>query len=303
MDLGTTENLPVSVTIPGYRLKRQIGSDAIGLWFAAEQQALGRQVILKVLRPQYEHHEGAKREFLAEMDRLAPLDHPCLPHVLDTFRDKTPALVVECSGSETLAERLDAKKPLGEALSYACARDVASALRYLAGQGLAHKNVSPSMIILSEGGRCRILTFRNVVAPAELAALKGKLAQDAAYVAPEQVGGEAPVGPTTPVYQVAALLYHMLAGRPAHGGAAPAEVAIAHLREEFPSLRRLQPFLHKGVYGLVAACTQKDPEARPDLEELEEALELLCQGKDPGIEAPKSTDQGIQLRPRRRRRR
>ena len=74
-DLGTVSNLPVKVEIPGYRLRAQVGEDAIGLWFDAEQRGLGRNVTVKILRPRYDQVEAARKQFLAEMDRLAPLDH------------------------------------------------------------------------------------------------------------------------------------------------------------------------------------------------------------------------------------
>ena len=41
-EFGTTSNLPVDIEIPGYRLRRQIGSDPLGLWFDAEQESLNR---------------------------------------------------------------------------------------------------------------------------------------------------------------------------------------------------------------------------------------------------------------------
>ena len=43
-DFGTASNLPVHITVPGFRLRAQVGSDVIGLWFDAEQESLGRKV-------------------------------------------------------------------------------------------------------------------------------------------------------------------------------------------------------------------------------------------------------------------
>ena len=101
-DIGTASSLPVHVEIPGYRLRYASDTDAIGIWFSAEQEKLGRKVTLKVLNPKYESHPQARREFLAEMDRMAPLDHPNLPHVLDMVREGTLVLVVERIGSMAL---------------------------------------------------------------------------------------------------------------------------------------------------------------------------------------------------------
>jgi len=308
-DFTTSGNLPTHIEVPGYRLRRQVGSDGIGLWFDAEQESLGRKLTLKVLKPEYEQHEGARREFLAEMDRLSPLDHAGLTRVIDTIRDGLLVLVTERMGTNTLEALLEPRKPLGEAVSLACVRDVARALRYLEGEGLAHRNVSPRLISQRQSGDWRLATFRNVVTTGELASFQGKLFQDADYVAPEQVAGPHAVGPNTPTYQIAALLYHMLAGRPAHGPGVPKEVAMAHFKKGFPSLKSAQPFLKPAaIYPFVAACTQRDPSKRPGLERVIDALQTLQDGGDPGItpdaEAPRSGSKSITApRPRRRRRR
>lgn len=295
--LSTTGDLPVAVHLPGYRLRRQVGEDSLGLWFDAEQQSLERKVTLKVLRPKYEMHERAREEFLAEMDRLAPLAHPNVLRVLDSVREGTLALVTERFAPPTLEDLLEGRKPLEKARALVTARGVARALAYLQGKGLAHKNLTPRLVQILDDGEPRLATFRNVLPASEQAALKGRLAQDANYVAPEQVGGDDPVGPRTPVYQLGSLLFHMLAGKPPHSGATPADVARAHFRAEFPSLRRLQPFLQPvSLYDLVAACTRREPSARPALEEVVGALEELT---------PKTPIGGVTDTPvlRRRRRR
>lgn len=303
MDLGTTENLPVNVEIAGYRLRFPMGSDATGVWLDAEQINLGRRVLVKVLRPDLVHHEGARKEFLQEMDRLAPLDHPNIPHVLDTVREATLVLVLEGGPETTVAALLEARRGIGEARALHYARCVARALLYLQGKGLAHKNVTPSFLHVLDEERLRLITFRNVVPWAEFASAKGKISQDPRYVAPEQVGGEDPIGPRTPVYQVGALLYHLLTGRPPFEAGSPVETAKAHLNEEFPSLKKLLPFPKKGLVPFVNACTLQNPEERPDLAAVCAGLDRLLAGEDPGI-APAGNDTGeIVLRPKRRRRR
>jgi serine/threonine-protein kinase len=298
---GTASTLPFSVQVPGYRLRRQAGTDAIGLWFDAEQESLGRKVTIKVLKPQYEAHEGARKDFLAEMDRLSQLDHPNLPHVLDSARDKILVLVIERIGTRTVDELLVPGKPVGEATALKVARGVARALAHLVEHGLAHKNVTPRLVTLRDGNEPRLVTFRNVVTLEELGGLRGKITQDPLYVAPEQLGGEEPIGAAAHSYHVAAMLYHMLAGRPAHDGE-PQEVARAHFKEPFPSLKRIQPFLTAGIYDFLAACTARSPAERLPLPEAVEALEALCDKKDPGLGA-KPEGKGPPEAPKARRRR
>ncbi|MHC4137120.1 MAG: serine/threonine protein kinase [Planctomycetota bacterium] len=302
-DIGTASTLPVNVQIPGYRLRRQAGSDSIGLWFDVEQESLGRKVTLKILKPQYEQHQGARRQFLAEMDRLAALDHPNIPRVLDTMRKDLLVLVVERVGAKTLETLLRPGKSLGMGPSLQHAVGLARALDYLTDRGLGHKNVCPSLIVLRDQGGCRLVTFRNVVTLEQLAALKGRLAQAATYVAPEQLAGDDPIGPAAHSYHIGALVFHMIAGRPPHGPGDMREVARAHLTEDFPSLKRFVPFQDRGIYDFVAACTQRSPEARPDLQTVVEALEKLIEGKDPELEGfGKKTVVAPRSRRRRRRR-
>jgi serine/threonine-protein kinase len=298
-DFGTASTLPFSVAVPGYRLRREAGSDALGIWFDAEQESLKRKVTIKVLKAQYEAHEGARREFLAEMDRLAPLDHPNLPQTLDSHREGTLFLVVERVGPQTVENLLQPGRPLGDA-AFGLARGVARALAYLAERGFAHRNVTPRLIALKENGEPRLITFRNVVAFDEFGGLRGRLTQDPRYVAPEQLGGTEPIGPAAHSYHVGALLFHLLAARAAHEGE-PKEVARAHFTQPFPSLKRFQPFLAAGAYDLISACTAKTPSERLPLPRVVEALEALADRKDPGLSGePKGP---AAPRPRRRRRR
>jgi len=300
-DIGTASSLPVHVEIPGYRLRHLSDSDSIGFLFSAEQTSLGRKVTLKILKPKYEDHPRAREEFLAEMDRLAGLDHPNLPRVLDMHREGLLVLVTERVGVHPLQAALEDGKPLAEGRAVSLALGVARALRYLASEGFAHKNVSPRTVITRPDG-CRLLTFRNVIPLSEQAALKGRLVQDPRYVAPEQLAGPHAVGPNTPCYVVAGLLFHMLTANPPHEGASAKETAVAHLKQPFPSPRRYQPFLAKAYQDVIAACTQLDPDARPSLDELVEALEALADGRDPGLAPPKPSGP-VAPKPRRRRRR
>jgi serine/threonine protein kinase len=178
----------------------------------------------------------------------------------------------------------------------------ARALDYLTDRDLAHKNVTPGLIALRDQGGCRLVTFRNVLTLEQLAALRGRLAQDAAYVAPEQLAGDDPIGPNTHSYHVGAIVFHMIAGRPPHGPGDIREVARAHLTEDFPSLKRYVPFQDRGIYDFVAACTHRSPEARPDLQTVVEALEKLLEGKDPDL-GGFGAKRIVAPKPRRRRRR
>jgi serine/threonine-protein kinase len=236
------------------------------------------------------------------MDRLGLLDHANLPHVLDSVREGTLVLVIERLPVRTADELLVPGKPAGEVTSLKLVRSVTRALAHLVEKGLAHKNVTPKLIALRDDGEPRLVTFRNVVTLEELGGLRGRIAQDAYYVAPEQLGGDAPIGAPAHAYHAGALLYHLLAGRPPHEGT-PQEVARSHFKEPFPSLKRIQPFLTAGIYDLIGACTARAPADRPPLPRVVEALDALVEKKDPGLSQPEQKGAVEAPRPRRRRRR
>ena len=149
-----------------------------------------------------------------ELARVAErrLDHRPFP--LTQHRSERLVLITERCCLWTVASLLEARKPLGEKPSLTYALCVARAIHHIASKGLAHRNLNPRLLSLGEYEGCRLATFSNVITADEYAGLKGKLHQDADYVAPEQVGGHEPVGARTPCYQIGALLFHMLAGSP-----------------------------------------------------------------------------------------
>lgn len=290
---GTASSIPLSYTLPGYRFRRLIGEDSIGLWFDAEQESLARYVTIRVLRPKFEGNATARRSFVDEMNRLVKLASPHVTRVLFTVRADTLAVVTERVDGRTLARLLGPGRPLGEPTSLRCAAGAARGLLHLQEHGLAFKNVTPRLVQTSGGTMCRLVPFRNLVAMEGFALMRGKLAQDPQYVAPEQLVGRHPIGPKTPVYQVGALLWHMLTGQAPFPGTRPAEIAKAHVTSPFPSLKRLQPFLSPGVYDLVDRCTARNPATRPVLADLVGQLDGAA-AQRPATAAPK-------LRRRRRR--
>jgi len=296
LGFGTSDELPISLRIPGYRLRRHVGTDAIGLWFDCVQESLGRKLTLKTLKPELEEKPAAHREFLAEMDRLADLEHRNLLRVIDTKREPPLALITERIGARTVKTLLDEGKQIPRETALRYLIDAARGLAYLHEHGFTHKNLSGSMLAINDSDVCRIVTFRNIVSMEELAALRGKLMQDARYVAPEQLGGESPIGSTTTTYQLAAILYHMLAGRPPHDEGSAKETALAHFRQPFPALKSKVPFLPPGIYALVADCTARDPDERPDVGSMADRMEAILEGKD-------TSAKGTAPRARRRRRR
>jgi serine/threonine protein kinase len=279
MRLATT-HIPPPQRIPGHRLGQRVGSDSLGVWYDAHQERLDRRVTAKLLRPEISHVTWARRGFLAEIERLAPLSHPNLTCVLDARHEGELALVVEWIGATSLARELEAGR-LGRAAALRRGRDVSHALAYLARDGLACRNLSPPVVRILPDGKCRLVALGNIVPFERLEHSPDRLAQDRAYAPPEQLDGTAPLGPRAASYMIAALLLHLLTGRTANA----AGIAPGRLRAE--AAGGWSP-----LATLLLACMQREPGLRPPPAEVAGRLdELLAHASRP---APRA-------RPKRRR--
>jgi serine/threonine protein kinase len=211
-------------------------------------------VAIKVLRTD----AADAHRFGIESRLLARLDHPNLVRLLDAGHDgRDPYLVMDLVEGPTLADRLE-HGPLGAAEAWRIGRDIAEALAYVHGQGVIHRDVKPSNILLAHDGRALLADFgvarltdgaRVTSAPATIGT--------AAFMAPEQIGG-AGVTPAADVYALGLVLLEALTGRPAFTGTQQ-ELLVARMTRE----PQIPLDLPAPWPVLLRAMTRRNPGARP----------------------------------------
>jgi hypothetical protein len=248
-----------------YRLLRPLGTGGSAHVWAARDQALGREVALKVLSGS-SAQGGRERERLRREARLlALLDHPRITTVYDYVEtvepDDThhPVLVTELLAGVTLDARLkQGPLPVENALEV-CA-DVADALAAAHVAGIVHRDVKPGNVMLTSDG-AKLLDF-GISRRAVDADLTGPvLIGTPACMAPEQWRGQSS-RPASDVYALGCLLYWCLSGHAPYAERELPALGLAHLMADPPELPA-------GVGGgtaiaeLYSACTRKDPDRRP----------------------------------------
>lgn len=220
---------PASVTPLGnlgrYLLVSELGGGGQADVFLALHPTLGREVVVKRLRPG-ERGAGAAERLRAEGRTLAGLDHPNLAKVYDLdVADGRPFMVMELIRGRSLHEvRKHAAVPPADAARWVAA--VARAAHHAHGRGVLHLDIKPRNIVLEETDRAVLLDFGlakldHGVEPSADAGVSGTLA----YMPPEQARGQNDkLGPPSDVYGLGGVLFYLLTGHDPITGKTAGEV-------------------------------------------------------------------------------
>ena len=268
-----------------YRIERELGGGGMSRVFLAEETALGRKVVLKVLPPELAGVLSPER-FQREVRLAASLQHPhIVPLLAAGSADGILYYTMPFVAGESLRARIDRQGalPVAEALRYL--RDATDALVAAHAQGIVHRDIKPDNVLLTH--QHAVVTDFGIAKALSEAGGQGTLTGTGiaigtpTYMAPEQAGGEA-VDHRADIYSLGVLAFEMLAGEPPFRGPTQALVA-AHLTRSAPPLTELRPNLPPGVAQLVARCLEKLPAdryagARELLADVDNAIAALSSG-------------------------
>jgi serine/threonine protein kinase len=207
------------------------------------------------------------RRFDVEAETLERLNHPAIVRLRDQGDDDgTPYLVLDLVDGEALSSRLE-RGPLSEEEVAGMGAVLAEALAHAHALGVIHRDVKPGNVLLDGYGNTHITDFgiARLTDRTSITAT-GLVIGTAAYLAPEQVKGEA-VGPATDVYALGLVLLEALTGERAYTGT-PSEAALARLRHAPVVPPQTSPALAAALMSMTA----EDPARRPTAAEVSRAL-------------------------------
>jgi serine/threonine-protein kinase len=196
----------------------------------------GQPVALKVLFPPPGAAAEIRTRFEREAETAARLHHAGIVRVLDIGQAGDYAyLAMPLVDGHSLAERLAQAGPLDEAGAIDIAWQLADALDYAHRQGVVHRDVKPSNILLTADGQA-LLTDFGVAQAFDAPALTrtGHTVGTPAYMAPEQASGEQPVDGRADLYALGIVLYQMVTGRTPFQGSTP-QILHAHVYKPPPA--------------------------------------------------------------------
>ncbi|HVT47416.1 MAG TPA: protein kinase [Vicinamibacterales bacterium] len=284
-----------------YRLQELLGRGGMGEVYRARDTRLSRDVALKFLPEAFSAAPDRLARFEREARLLASLNHPHIAAIYGVEDSSAGhALVMELVEGPTLADRLArGPVPVSEALSIA--KQIAEAIESAHDQGIVHRDLKPANIKVRLDGTVKVLDFGLAKAieppgppapPASEASTtigagiteSGVILGTAAYMSPEQARGQR-VNAQTDIWAFGCVVYEMLTGRVAFGGATLTDTLAAVIDRE-PDWTALPRSTPGAVVRLLHRALEKNParrlhaiaDARLDLEEAPEATTVPAVG-------------------------
>ncbi|HUK63475.1 MAG TPA: serine/threonine-protein kinase, partial [Dongiaceae bacterium] len=278
MDLGSR----VQTVLGGaYRVERELGGGGMSRVFLAEETALGRHVVVKVLPPELAPGINAER-FDREIHLSASLQHPHIVPLLaaggsgDVFYYTMPLIE-----GESLRAHVAKNGPLPVREAVRLLREVADALAHAHARGVVHRDIKPDNVLISH--QHALVTDFGVAKAVSGSGGDGRLTTvgvtlgTPAYMAPEQAAGDPHIDGRADIYALGAMAYEMLSGRPPFVGLGPVRLIAAHVTEQATPLLELCPTLPPNLANLVMRCLEKDPGRRPQTAALvRDALDAIA---------------------------
>jgi serine/threonine protein kinase len=259
-----TPDLRLGETLGRYRLDSVLGEGAVGVVFRAERLEDGETVALKVLKRALSRDEVYRQRFLREARVASEVRHSHLVPILEAGEaDGYQYLAAGYVRGGSLEDRLQREGRLPVADCVRLAAEIGSGLDALHAQGIVHRDVKPSNVMLDEAGRAALTDFGLAKGRAYTVLTKpGQVMGTLDYIAPELIRGEE-AGPPGDIYALGCLVYECLTGEAPFANRRLFEIAVAHLEDEPADPGATRDEVAGDVSGVVLGALAKEPARRP----------------------------------------
>jgi serine/threonine-protein kinase len=252
-----------------YEIGELLGRGGMAEVHLGRDSRLGRNVAVKMLRPDLARDPSFQARFRREAHSAASLNHPSVVAVYDTGEDTVdgnpvPYIVMEYVEGSTLRELMASGSKLVPERALEITDGVLNALAYSHAQGIVHRDIKPANVMLTRNGEVKVMDFGIARAVADMGATMTQTSAvigTAQYLSPEQARGEQ-VDARSDLYSTGCLLYELLTGRPPFIGESPVSVAYQHVREEPPPPSQVDPDVPRSADSIVLKALTKDREQR-----------------------------------------
>ena len=261
-----------------YELRTLVGSGGMADVYLADDEVLGREVALKILKERYADDEEFVERFKREAQSAAALSSPYIVPIFDRgeTEDGTYYITMEYVPGGTLKERITATGALRPQVAAGVALQVAKALNTAHMRGVVHRDIKPRNILLADSDHVKVADF-GIARAVEATTIShtGDILGSAKYMSPEQAAGEH-VGPTSDLYSLGVVLYEMLTGRVPFEVETSVDVPIRHAVAPPRPPKEVNPEVPEELDAITMKLLATNPESRyGSADELVEELQRV----------------------------
>jgi serine/threonine protein kinase len=258
-----------------YQIQEQLGTGGMATVYKAHHPRLDRYVAVKVMHPQFLEDENFHARFEREARVVARLEHPNIVPIYDfSDHERQPYLIMKYVDGRTLKQIVrKGAVSLDEILRIM--NVIAGALDYAHQQGVLHRDVKPSNIIIDENGTPYITDFglARIMQSGESTMSADMMLGTPQYISPEQARGDANIDHRTDLYSFAIVLYELLVGRVPFSADTPYATVHEQIYNPPPPPSSVNPEITPPVEAVLLKALSKEPTERyPSAKALMQAL-------------------------------
>ncbi len=257
-----------------YEIIKTIGEGGMANVYLAQDTILNRRVAIKVLRGDLANDEKFIRRFQREAIAASSLSHPNIVEMYDVGEDNgTYYIVMEYVEGRTLKQLLKKRGNLTLPEVIDIMLQLTDGIAHAHDSYIIHRDLKPQNIMIADDGAIKITDFGIAMALNSTQLTQTNSVMGSVhYLPPEQASGK---GSTTKsdIYSMGILFYELVTGKLPFKGDNAVEIALKHMKDEIPSVRKNNPNIPQSIENIILKSTAKNPKNRyNDVREMQEDL-------------------------------
>lgn len=301
-------NKPHGLIVGRYVIMDRIGAGSMGRVYKAHHSMMDRYVALKIIAPEITSNKRVVSRFQREMKLVGRLDHPNVIRAFDADQiDKILYIVMEYARGESLGQLLR-RGPLPPLEMAGYGAQAALGLAHAHSQGIVHRDVKPSNLLLTEDKQVKVLdlglgVLMEADSSTSFATADGIAVGTVDYMSPEQACGR-DVDGRSDLYSLGCAMYHLMTGKLAFPGDSPIERMGRRISQSPVPITDVKPDLPPSLVKVFDKLLATKPQDRFQTgEEAAEALFAVVRPKPRMRPAPtpgpaeKKAASGVQASP------
>ncbi|MBR4672128.1 MAG: Stk1 family PASTA domain-containing Ser/Thr kinase [Bacilli bacterium] len=248
-----------------YEVIKSIGECGMANVYLANDTFLDRKVAVKILRGDLSTDEKFIRRFQREAYAASALSHPNIVEMYDVGEDNgTYFIVMEYIEGRTLKQLLKKRGSLTSPEVVDIMLQLTDGIAHAHDMYIIHRDLKPQNIMISDDGKIKITDFGIAMAMNSTQVTQTNSVMGSVhYLPPEQASGK---GSTikSDIYSMGIMLFELLTGKLPFKGENAVEIALKHMKDDIPSVRKLNPNVPQSLENIVLKATAKNPKNRYD---------------------------------------